>query len=131
MPSCFLRAAIFAVVTVGASLAHAQQAQPGLFESIGGLFKPADSRAASEEKPAPATPNLSAVIPQGERRVALVIGNNAYRHVKPLDNAVADAKAMAREFRALGFRFASTLPIAGAAEFTDAAGVPGSIHGPS
>ena len=101
MPSRFLRAAIFAVVTVGASLAHAQQAQPGLLESLGSLFKPADSPAASEEKPA--TRNLSAAIPQGERRVALVIGNNAYRHVNKLDNAVADAKAMAREFRALGF----------------------------
>ena len=103
MPSRFLRVAIFAFVTACTSLAHAAD-RPGLLESIGSLFKPADSPPAGEEKPAPAaTRNLSAVIPAGERRVALVIGNNAYRHVTRLDNAVPDAKAMAREFRALGF----------------------------
>lgn len=39
----------------------------------------------------------------GEKRVALVIGNDTYRNVVPLKNAVADARAMAKEFRALGF----------------------------
>lgn len=38
-----------------------------------------------------------------ERRVALVIGNNAYRHVEPLQNAVADARAIGAELRQLGF----------------------------
>jgi hypothetical protein len=41
--------------------------------------------------------------PAAEKRVALVIGNNEYRNVSKLDNAVGDARAMAREFRALGF----------------------------
>lgn len=36
-------------------------------------------------------------------RVALVIGNNDYQQVQKLNNAVPDARAMAKEFRALGF----------------------------
>ncbi|MBF0165336.1 MAG: SUMF1/EgtB/PvdO family nonheme iron enzyme, partial [Magnetococcales bacterium] len=42
-------------------------------------------------------------IPPGEKRVALVIGNNDYQHVEKLKNAVADAQAMKRELSALGF----------------------------
>lgn len=38
-----------------------------------------------------------------ERRVALVIGADAYRTLRPLDNAVADAVAMRRTLEALGF----------------------------
>jgi tetratricopeptide (TPR) repeat protein len=37
-------------------------------------------------------------------RVALVIGNAAYRNVSPLANAGSDAEALAAEFDALGFR---------------------------
>ncbi len=39
----------------------------------------------------------------GPRRVALVIGNNDYRQVDRLRTAAADARAMAHEFRQLGF----------------------------
>ncbi|MBI3150122.1 MAG: SUMF1/EgtB/PvdO family nonheme iron enzyme [Betaproteobacteria bacterium] len=39
----------------------------------------------------------------GSRRVALVIGNNDYRNVDRLRTAAADARAMAHEFRQLGF----------------------------
>ncbi|MFL9825165.1 caspase family protein [Rhodoplanes sp. SY1] len=39
-----------------------------------------------------------------ETRVALVIGNAAYRHVSPLDNPVRDARLMAQTLRELGFR---------------------------
>ena len=39
----------------------------------------------------------------GDRRVALVIGNNDYQHAKKLDNAVADAQAFRRELEARGF----------------------------
>ncbi|MBF0165005.1 MAG: caspase family protein [Magnetococcales bacterium] len=42
-------------------------------------------------------------IPPGERRVALVIGNNDYNYVEKLRNAVADADAMKKELAALGF----------------------------
>ena len=47
------------------------------------------------------------IVPTGaggsERRVALVIGNNAYQHVTPLKNSVADAVAFKRELEARGF----------------------------
>jgi len=46
-----------------------------------------------------------------EKRVALVIGNNAYQQVKKLNNAVEDARAMSREFRALGFEVIEKLDI--------------------
>src|SRR5580692_670914 len=39
-----------------------------------------------------------------ERRIALVIGNNEYRYVTGLSNAVADARAMKRELEARGFQ---------------------------
>lgn len=44
--------------------------------------------------------------PSRERsnRIALVIGNAAYRNVAPLTNAGRDAEALAAEFDALGFR---------------------------
>ncbi|MBF0286057.1 MAG: SUMF1/EgtB/PvdO family nonheme iron enzyme [Magnetococcales bacterium] len=38
-----------------------------------------------------------------EKRVALVMGNNAYRNVPALNKAVNDAQAMDRELKALGF----------------------------
>jgi len=40
----------------------------------------------------------------GERRIALVIGNNDYRFVTSLENAVADARAMKRELETRGFQ---------------------------
>jgi branched-chain amino acid transport system substrate-binding protein len=43
-------------------------------------------------------------VPQStERRVALVIGNDAYRHVEKLERARSDALAVGAELRALGF----------------------------
>ena len=38
-----------------------------------------------------------------ERRVALLIGNNAYQEVEPLAKAVADAEAMATQLQSVGF----------------------------
>jgi uncharacterized caspase-like protein len=38
-----------------------------------------------------------------EKRVALVVGNSAYRQLKPLDNPRNDARLMADTLRALGF----------------------------
>jgi formylglycine-generating enzyme required for sulfatase activity len=49
----------------------------------------------------PARPTLAA--PQSQHRVALVIGNGAYREIKSLDNPVNDAKLMAATLRTLGF----------------------------
>ena len=42
-------------------------------------------------------------LPPPEKRIALVIGNGAYTHVKALKNADGDAHAMAESFRRLGF----------------------------
>ena len=42
-----------------------------------------------------------------ERRVALIIGNNEYRYVTGLNNAVADARAMKRELEERGFQVGS------------------------
>ncbi len=39
-----------------------------------------------------------------DKRVALVIGNGAYRHAPKLDNATFDARAVADAFRKLGFQ---------------------------
>jgi tetratricopeptide (TPR) repeat protein len=43
-------------------------------------------------------------IASAERRVALVIGNGAYRHAAPLANPGNDGKALARVLRDLGFQ---------------------------
>lgn len=55
----------------------------------------AEERAAS--KSAPIQVNLG-------RRVALIIGNTAYRHTEPLTNPSNDAKAVAAALRRLGFQ---------------------------
>jgi uncharacterized caspase-like protein len=49
-----------------------------------------------------ASPDASAAAPS-ERRLALVIGNGAYRHTAPLPNPVKDAEAMASALTGLGF----------------------------
>ena len=38
-----------------------------------------------------------------EKRVALVVGNSAYRNITPLDNPSKDASLMAETLRSLGF----------------------------
>jgi tetratricopeptide (TPR) repeat protein len=50
--------------------------------------------------PAPAS---KAPQPTGPRKVALIIGNGAYKNVAPLDNPPRDAKLIASTFRELGF----------------------------
>jgi uncharacterized caspase-like protein len=48
--------------------------------------------------------SLAAVFPaSAEKRVALVVGNSAYRNVPPLTNPVNDAKLIAETLRTLGF----------------------------
>lgn len=52
---------------------------------------------------------LAATVPatlrgQGERRVALVIGNGAYQNVGPLRNTLNDARAMAQTLSGMGFQ---------------------------
>lgn len=45
-----------------------------------------------------------------ERRVALILGNSAYRHAPSLPNPVNDAKAMADSLRAAGFELVGGAP---------------------
>ena len=45
-----------------------------------------------------------------EKRVALVVGNAAYRHIPRLDNPANDARLMAETLRALGFTLAGGAP---------------------
>jgi tetratricopeptide (TPR) repeat protein len=49
------------------------------------------------------TPMVTPLGEDGGKRIALVIGNSAYRTVNPLKNPEADAHAVAEEFRRLGF----------------------------
>ena len=47
--------------------------------------------------------NLNVQSKTGTGRFALVIGNDSYTHVRPLDNARADARAMAQALQQAGF----------------------------
>ena len=48
--------------------------------------------------------SLAAIHPaNAEKRIALVVGNSAYRNVPPLTNPVNDAKLIAETLRSLGF----------------------------
>ncbi len=58
----------------------------------------AAAAAAATPAPAPAGPVVYA------QRKALVIGNDNYAHVSKLNNAVADAEAMAKSLEAVGYR---------------------------
>jgi tetratricopeptide (TPR) repeat protein len=57
--------------------------------------------------PTPSAPLLAR--PPAERRVALVIGNSAYRHVAPLANPGQDARAVTASLRAIGFQSVMTV----------------------
>ncbi|WP_065753341.1 caspase family protein [Bradyrhizobium paxllaeri] len=52
---------------------------------------------------APSPAGKAAPLPAGPRKVALIVGNGAYKNVPPLDNPSRDAKLIASTFRELGF----------------------------
>jgi tetratricopeptide (TPR) repeat protein len=52
----------------------------------------------------------SAPQPAGQRKVALIIGNGAYKNVEPLANPPRDAKLIASTFRELGFATVTLVP---------------------
>jgi tetratricopeptide (TPR) repeat protein len=56
-------------------------------------------------KASPSTPQ-----PAGPRKVALIVGNGAYRSVEPLANPPRDAKLIASTFRELGFATVTLVP---------------------
>jgi formylglycine-generating enzyme required for sulfatase activity len=111
LPGRLLR--VFALAGMCIALAHAQQEQskqPGLFESLGKLFNPTETPAEVPAAPAPnqtLTRNLSASA--GAKRIALVIGNDAYKHVPPLEKAANDARAMGRALQQAGFETRTVL----------------------
>jgi tetratricopeptide (TPR) repeat protein len=55
--------------------------------------------------------------PAGPRKVALIIGNGAYKNVAPLDNPPRDAKLIASTFRDLGFATVTLAPDLGRDKF--------------
>ncbi len=57
----------------------------------------------------PASGNTAAP-PSGPRKVALIVGNGAYRNVQQLDNPPRDAKLIASTFRDLGFASVTFAP---------------------
>jgi len=59
--------------------------------------------------PAPAGKSTPSA-PAGPRKVALIVGNGAYRNVAPLDNPPRDAKLLASTFRELGFATVTLAP---------------------
>jgi uncharacterized caspase-like protein len=61
--------------------------------------------AAPAGKALPSTPQ-----PAGPRKVALIVGNGAYRSVEPLANPPRDAKLIASTFRELGFATVTLAP---------------------
>jgi Caspase domain len=58
-----------------------------------------------------------ASVAQAERRIALVIGNSAYRNASPLPNTINDANAIATLFRSVGFEVVSSRNELGVLEF--------------
>jgi tetratricopeptide (TPR) repeat protein len=66
---------------------------------------PAPPAGAASPSPPPAAEQRqrAETVRETGRRVALVIGNNAYAHVRPLPNPANDARAMAKSLRDIGF----------------------------
>jgi tetratricopeptide (TPR) repeat protein len=62
----------------------------------------------SSEKAATTTPTPPP--PSGPRKVALIVGNGAYRNVQQLDNPPRDARLIAATFRDLGFATVTLAP---------------------
>jgi hypothetical protein len=60
---------------------------------------------------------LLATAAHAERRIALVIGNSAYRNAAPLPNTINDANAIAALFRSVGFEVVSSRTELGVLEF--------------
>ena len=60
-------------------------------------------------KPVPGK-TAAAALPSGPRKVALIVGNGAYRNVQPLANPPRDAKLIASTLRDLGFATVTLAP---------------------
>ena len=104
---------VLALAGMCIALAHAQQEQskqPGLFESLGKLLNPTEAPTEAPAAPAPGhTPTRNLSASAGAKRIALVIGNDAYKHVPPLEKAANDARAMGRALQQAGFETRTVL----------------------
>jgi len=60
--------------------------------------------------PPSAAGKTAAPAPSGPRKVALIVGNSAYRNVQPLANPARDAKLIASTLRELGFATVTLAP---------------------
>lgn len=90
----------------------AQAQQGGLLDSIGSLFKPredATSAGTTSDEGAATRALKPAAATGGEKRVALVIGNNAYQTVSKLEKAGNDARAVGRALEKAGFQIRSVI----------------------
>jgi len=58
----------------------------------------------------PSAAGKASTPPAGPRKVALIIGNGAYKNVQPLANPPRDAKLIASTFRELGFATVTLAP---------------------
>ena len=63
----------------------------------------APTRPSRQQLPSSTPPPTTAAAPSAGRRVALVIGNSAYAHVKALPNPINDARSIAKSLRDIGF----------------------------
>ncbi|MBR0875180.1 caspase family protein [Bradyrhizobium tropiciagri] len=70
-----------------------------------------DATAPAAPAAEPAPPVAQAKVAEGNRRVALVIGNGSYAHVTALPNPPNDARAMAKSLREIGFTVAEGLDL--------------------
>lgn len=66
---------------------------------------------------APASKASPSAQPSGPRKVALIVGNGAYKNVAPLANPPRDAKLIASTFRELGFATVTVAPDLGRDKF--------------
>ncbi len=58
----------------------------------------------------PTAGQAAAPVPSGPRKVALIVGNGAYKNVQPLANPARDAKLIASTLRDLGFATVTLAP---------------------
>ena len=80
--------------------AEAQEAQATARAQLAEIDSARQTAQTTEAKPSSV---LDAAAPPTGKRIALVIGNSAYRNVQPLRNPANDAHAVAEEFRRSGF----------------------------
>ncbi|MGH6752163.1 MAG: caspase family protein, partial [Bradyrhizobium sp.] len=75
-------------------------------DRLAALTSGAPSAAAAK----PSAGKAAATVPPGPRKVALIVGNSAYKNVEPLSNPARDAKLIADTFRGLGFATVTLAP---------------------